>query len=58
LQWLIEGQPALYDSPIKMPGYSQEPRCVEHSVLPEREHSMMVAVFHRICAAAGVGTGA
>ena len=58
LAWLIEGQSALYDSPIKMPGYWQEPRWVGRSASPEREHSMMVAVLHRNCAAAGTGTGA
>jgi len=57
LPWSIEGHPALHDSPIKMPGYSQELRFVEYSASPEREHSMMVVVFHRNCAAAGTGTG-
>ena len=37
-QRLIEGQPAPYDSPIKMPGDSYEPRCAEHFVLPGRPH--------------------
>ena len=37
-QRLIEGQPAPYDSPIKMPGDSYEPRCGEHFVLPGRPH--------------------
>jgi thymidine kinase len=37
-QRLIEGKPALYDSPIKMPGDSYEPRCAEHFVLPGRPH--------------------
>ncbi len=35
-QRLIEGEPAPYDSPIKMPGDSYEPRCAEHFVLPGR----------------------
>ncbi|MGB6722028.1 MAG: hypothetical protein WBE72_14620 [Terracidiphilus sp.] len=37
-QRLIEGKPAPYDSPIKMPGDSYEPRCAEHFVLPGRPH--------------------
>jgi thymidine kinase len=37
-QRLIEGQPAAYDCPIKMPGDSYEPRCAEHFVLPGRPH--------------------
>jgi thymidine kinase len=37
-QRLIDGQPAAYDSPIKMPGDSYEPRCAEHFVLPGRPH--------------------
>jgi thymidine kinase len=37
-QRLIAGQPAPYDSPIKMPGDSYEPRCAEHFVLPGRPH--------------------
>jgi thymidine kinase len=37
-QRLIEGKPALYDSPIKVPGDSYEPRCAEHFVLPGRPH--------------------
>lgn len=37
-QRLIEGQPAAYDSPVKMPGDSYEPRCAEHFVLPGRPH--------------------
>lgn len=37
-QRLIEGKPASYDSPIKMPGDSYEPRCGEHFVLPGRPH--------------------
>ena len=34
-QRLIHGEPAPFDSPIKMPGDSYEPRCLEHFVLPE-----------------------
>ena len=37
-QRLIDGKPAPYDSPIKMPGDSYEPRCGEHFVLPRRPH--------------------
>jgi thymidine kinase len=37
-QRLIEGKPAAYDSPIKMPGDSYEPRCAEHFILPGRPH--------------------
>jgi thymidine kinase len=37
-QRLIEGAPAPYDSPIKMPGDSYEPRCAEHFILPGRPH--------------------
>jgi len=37
-QRLIGGQPAPYDSPIKMPGDSYEPRCAEHFVLPGSPH--------------------
>lgn len=37
-QRLIAGEPAPYDSPIKMPGDSYEPRCAEHFVLPGRPH--------------------
>ncbi|MGH9640286.1 MAG: thymidine kinase [Bryobacteraceae bacterium] len=37
-QRLIEGEPAPYLSPIKMPGDSYEPRCAEHFVLPGRPH--------------------
>ena len=37
-QRLIAGQPAPYDSSIKMPGDSYEPRCAEHFVLPGRPH--------------------
>jgi len=37
-QRLIDGQPAPFDSPIKMPGDSYEPRCAEHFVLPGRPH--------------------
>ena len=38
-QRLIEGKPAPYDSPIRMPGDSYEPRCAEHFVLPGSPHS-------------------
>jgi thymidine kinase len=37
-QRLIDGKPAAYDTPIKMPGDSYEPRCAEHFVLPGRPH--------------------
>ncbi len=37
-QRLIGGQPAAYDSPIKVPGDAYEPRCAEHFVLPGRPH--------------------
>ncbi|HME57287.1 MAG TPA: hypothetical protein VKF63_03050 [Terracidiphilus sp.] len=37
-QRLIEGKPAPYDSPIKMPGDSYEPRCAEHFILPGKTH--------------------
>ena len=37
-QRLIGGQPAPFDSPVKMPGDSYEPRCAEHFVLPGRPH--------------------
>jgi thymidine kinase len=37
-QRLIDGTPAAYDTPIKMPGDSYEPRCAEHFVLPGRPH--------------------
>jgi thymidine kinase len=37
-QRLIEGQPAPYDSPIKIHGDSYEPRCAEHFVLPGSPH--------------------
>ncbi len=37
-QRLIDGKPAHYNSPIKMPGDSYEPRCAEHFVLPGRPH--------------------
>jgi thymidine kinase len=37
-QRLIEGNPAPFDSPIKMAGDSYEPRCAEHFVLPKRHH--------------------
>jgi thymidine kinase len=35
-QRLIEGKPAAYDSPVKMPGDAYEPRCAEHFILPGR----------------------
>lgn len=35
-QRLIDGEPAPFDSPIKMPGESYEPRCRKHFVLPGR----------------------
>ena len=37
-QRLIDGKPADYDSPIKVPGDSYEPRCAEHFVLPGKPH--------------------
>lgn len=37
-QRLIDGEPAPYDSPIKVPGDSYEPRCAEHFILPGRPH--------------------
>jgi thymidine kinase len=37
-QRLIDGQPAPYDSPIKVPGDAYEPRCAEHFVLPGKPH--------------------
>jgi thymidine kinase len=37
-QRLIEGKPAPFDSPIKVPGDTYEPRCAEHFVLPGRPH--------------------
>jgi thymidine kinase len=37
-QRLIAGEPAAYDSPVKMPGDAYEPRCAEHFVLPGRPH--------------------
>jgi thymidine kinase len=37
-QRLIEGKPAPWDSPIKVPGDAYEPRCAEHFVLPGRPH--------------------
>lgn len=37
-QRLIEGKPAAYDSPVKVPGDAYEPRCAEHFVLPGRPH--------------------
>ena len=35
---LIDGKPAAYDSPIKVPGDAYEPRCAEHFILPGRPH--------------------
>lgn len=37
-QRLIDGKPAAFDSPIKMPGDAYEPRCAEHFVLPGKPH--------------------
>lgn len=37
-QRLIDGKPAPYDSPIKVPGDAYEPRCAEHFVLPGKPH--------------------
>lgn len=37
-QRLIEGKPASWDSPIKVPGDAYEPRCAEHFILPGRPH--------------------
>ena len=37
-QRLIEGKPAAYDSPVKVPGDAYEPRCAEHFVLPGKPH--------------------
>ena len=37
-QRLIDGKPAAYDSPIKIPGDAYEPRCAEHFILPGRPH--------------------
>ena len=37
-QRLIEGKPAPWDSPIKVPGDAYEPRCAEHFILPGRPH--------------------
>jgi thymidine kinase len=37
-QRLIDGEPAAYDSPVKMPGDAYEPRCAEHFILPGRPH--------------------
>ena len=37
-QRFIEGKPAPYDSPIKVPGDAYEPRCAGHFVLPGRPH--------------------
>ncbi len=37
-QRLIDGKPAAFDCPVKVPGDSYEPRCAEHFVLPGRPH--------------------
>ena len=37
-QRLIDGKPAAYDSPVKIPGDAYEPRCAEHFILPGRPH--------------------
>lgn len=37
-QRLIDGKPAPFDSPVKIPGDSYEPRCAEHFVLPGKPH--------------------
>jgi len=37
-QRLIDGKPTAYDSPVKVPGDSYEPRCAEHFILPGRPH--------------------
>jgi thymidine kinase len=37
-QRLIKGQLAPYDSAVKLPGDSYEPRCAEHFVLPGCPH--------------------
>jgi len=37
-QRLIDGKPAAYDTPVKMPGDAYEPRCAEHFILPGRPH--------------------
>ena len=37
-QRLIDGEPAAYDSPVKMPGDAYEPRCAEHFILPGHPH--------------------
>jgi thymidine kinase len=37
-QRLIGGEPAPYNSPIKVPGDAYEPRCAEHFVLPGSPH--------------------
>jgi thymidine kinase len=37
-QRLIDGKPAAYSTPIKVPGDSYEPRCAEHFVLPGKPH--------------------
>jgi thymidine kinase len=36
-QRLIDGKPAPFDTPIKLPGDSYEPRCSQHFVLPGRQ---------------------
>lgn len=41
-QRLINGEPAPFDSPIKMPGESYEPRCREHFILPGRPKGSVV----------------
>ncbi|WP_109487113.1 thymidine kinase [Occallatibacter savannae] len=37
-QRLIDGKPAAYDCPVKVPGDAYEPRCAEHFILPGRPH--------------------
>jgi thymidine kinase len=37
-QRLIDGKPAAFDSPVKVPGDAYEPRCAEHFILPGRLH--------------------
>ena len=37
-QRLIDGRPAAYGTPVKVPGDSFEPRCSEHFVLPGKPH--------------------
>jgi thymidine kinase len=37
-QRLIDGKPAVYESPVIMAGDNYEPRCAEHFVLPGRPH--------------------